>query len=569
MSDAPHPETLDRGRYRIDRVLGVGGTATVYLAHDTRMSVPRAIKVLAADFARSKQSRARFLNEAHAQAGLKHQNVLMVHDVIDDDQGLYLVMELAESDSIGARVARHGVLSPRQTAEVGLAVGGALIVAHAAGVVHRDIKPANILVDRHGVLKLADFGIARVLDRKEELTRTGTVMGTWAYMPPEQRQADRQLDGRADVYALGVTLHALLTGRHSPNLHNQEAWAEAFAGVPESLAQIIQRATRLYPEDRYPDIGAMVAALREVESTLAGPTLAEAPVVGAADALALSGVDPDAPDAPNTTDVVAPDGPPPRATAVPIADTHHTWIPATAPPSQRPPPSAEAAPDKPVWPLLAAAAGAFLVVSIGGALVLPHLLDTADPAPVSVAPSPQPVPSPAADPTTGPTADPTTGPTADPTGAAHGATASGQTSGQASGQAPSEPPAADPIPDPQAAAPAPAPAPAPRRIITVVPGATADPAAATPEGTQPGAPDLGPTGAVAVRTVPSGASISVGGRALQTDSNGTYSLPVGGHVLEITSATGERHRVPVQIQAEKRVDICYSFDTNSACGAAP
>ena len=552
MSDAPHPESLDRGRYRIDRVLGVGGTATVYLAHDTRMGVPRAIKVLQSDFARSKQNRARFLNEAHAQAGLKHQNVLMVHDVIDDDQGLYLVMELAESDSIGARVARHGVLSPRQTAEVGLAVGGALSVAHAAGVVHRDIKPANILVDRHGVLKLADFGIARVLDRKEDLTRTGTVMGTWAYMPPEQREGDRQLDGRADVYALGVTLHALLTGRHSPNLHNQEAWAEAFAGVPEPLAQIIQRATRLYPEDRYPDIDAMVAALREIEHALSGPTLAEAPVVGTPDALALSGVD---------AARSAPAAPPPGSTAVPVSDTHHTWIPATAPPAGPSAPAAEAdpPPDPPIWPLIAAAAAAFLVVSIGGALALPHLLDTAEPTPVPVATGPEAgaaAPTAAAPSTAAPATDP---PASDPP-----ATAAPPPQAAAA-------PSTDPAPQPAAAAvdTTPDPTPAPRRIITVVPGASADPAAVAPEGAAAAEPDLGPTGSVAVRTVPSGAAVAVGGRALRSESNGTYALPVGGHVLDITSASGERHRVPVQIKDGQRVDICYSFDTNSACGAAP
>ena len=156
----------------------------------------------------------------------------MVHDVIEDEQGLYMVMELAESDSVGARVTQSGTLSAREVADVGIAVGNALSAAHAAGVIHRDVKPANILVDRLGALKLADFGIARVLDREQQLTRTGTIMGTWAYMPPEQREETREVDHRADIHALGVTLHALYTGRHSANLHNQEYYAEAFGDMP-------------------------------------------------------------------------------------------------------------------------------------------------------------------------------------------------------------------------------------------------------------------------------------------------------------------------------------------------
>ncbi len=375
MSENVAPETLDRGRYRIERELGVGGTATVYLATDTRIGVHRAIKLLSPEFARSRQNRARFMNEAHAQAGLKHNNVLMVHDVIDDDQGLYMVMELAESDSLGARVGRTGPLSPKEVAEVGITVGGALSVAHAAGVIHRDIKPANILVDRHGVLKLADFGIARVIDREGELTRTGTVMGTWAYMPPEQRENTHVADARSDIYALGVTLHALLTGRHSPNLHNQEAYAEVFADVDPGLARIIQKATRLYPEDRYPRMDAMVADLRAIVAALEGPSLFDGDVTDPQGIVALTGApaqprrpQPAPAPAPPRAPVVAPTG----STAVPVAPTVDTWLPEegkTTPP-QEPKPGG-----RPMGLLIGVAALAFLVVAAGGAVWVPRLLD--------------------------------------------------------------------------------------------------------------------------------------------------------------------------------------------------
>jgi len=246
------PATLDRGRYQIERKLGVGGTATVLLALDTRMGVHRAIKILHPRVAKVAANRARFQTEAHAQASLKHPHVLMVHDAIDDEQGVYLVMELAESDSIGDQVMRSGPLSPAQALDVGIAIGAALEAAHAAGLIHRDIKPANILVDKHGSYKLADFGIARDTEREAALTQVGAVMGTWAFMPPEQREDSRRVDARSDIYAFGVTLYALLVGRQSQSLHNKEAWAEAFATVPAGIAAILQRATRLYPEDRYP-----------------------------------------------------------------------------------------------------------------------------------------------------------------------------------------------------------------------------------------------------------------------------------------------------------------------------
>jgi serine/threonine protein kinase len=272
------PESLGNGRYRIEKLIGTGGTASVFLALDTRIGVHRAIKLLQPRYARSASSRARFRTEAHAQAALQHPHVVMVHDAIEDEQGVYLVMELAE-DTLANRVLRSGLLDPREVARVGVAIGSALASAHRTGLVHRDIKPANILIDRHGVYKLADFGIALDQDRGEGLTRAGDVMGTWAFMPPEQREDTHQVDNRSDIYAFGVTLYALLTGQASASLHNREAWHQAFNGVPEPLAAVIQRATRLYPEDRYQTMEEMIV---DLQAWLDGAQLPTPPVSSAA-----------------------------------------------------------------------------------------------------------------------------------------------------------------------------------------------------------------------------------------------------------------------------------------------
>ncbi|MCK6506793.1 serine/threonine protein kinase, partial [Myxococcota bacterium] len=269
------PELLSEGRYRIERVLGVGGMSVVLLAFDNRMHVQRAIKLLHKRYAKSPQVRERFENEAYAQARLRHPNILMVHDVVDDDVGVYLVMELAEGGSLADRVKQQGPLSPREAAQVGITMCRALGVAHAEGVVHRDIKPENVLVDKHGTLKVADFGIARVVDRHGNLTQTGMVMGTWAYMPPEQRESARQVDGRADIYALGATLFYLLTGKQPTALHNPETHGREYVDFPEALARAIQKATRLYPEDRYQSCEELARDLEEMLGELGTERLAD------------------------------------------------------------------------------------------------------------------------------------------------------------------------------------------------------------------------------------------------------------------------------------------------------
>ncbi|MCB9777473.1 MAG: protein kinase [Alphaproteobacteria bacterium] len=269
------PHSLQGGRYRIERVLGVGGMSVVLLAFDTRMGVHRAIKLLHRQFAQRAQIRERFENEAYAQAALRHPNILMVHDVIEDAAGVYLVMELAEKGSLAGRVEKDGPMSPREVARIGAVIARALKVAHDEGLVHRDIKPENILVDRHDVLKIADFGIARGVPRNANMTRTGMVMGTWAFMPPEQRESAKEVDGRADIYAWGASLWFLLTGRRPSALHNAESHGEALAGIPDALAEVIKKATRFRFEDRYEDGEQMAADLDAIVAALPDAPIVE------------------------------------------------------------------------------------------------------------------------------------------------------------------------------------------------------------------------------------------------------------------------------------------------------
>ncbi len=249
------------GRYRLERPLGAGGMATVYLAVDTTLQVQRAVKVLNRNYATSPTVRERFRIEASAQTRLRHPNILMVHHVELTDAAVYMVMDVAENGSLSLRVKERGPLSPAEAAEVAITLLGALELAHRSNVVHRDIKPENVLVDGNGILKLADFGIARVVEQNMNMTRTGMTMGTWAYMPPEQRNSAKSVDGRADLYALGASIYFLVTAKEPFDLHNTESYDEAFAGFPEPLAQIVMKATRFSPTDRYIDADDMRKAL--------------------------------------------------------------------------------------------------------------------------------------------------------------------------------------------------------------------------------------------------------------------------------------------------------------------
>ncbi len=226
-----------RERYRLEARLGSGGTADVHRATDTTLQRPVAVKLLR-DVAGDASDRARFVAEARTLASLSHRNLVMVLDagIGDEDDRPFLVMELVEGRALSDAL-REGPLPAREVARIGAEVAAGLAFAHERGVVHRDVKPGNVLLSDDGRVKLADFGIARLIGDTVRHTRTGTAIGTAAYLAPEQVRGE-DVTGCADVYALGLVLLEALTGtRAFPGSATEAALARLHRDpdVPDDL----------------------------------------------------------------------------------------------------------------------------------------------------------------------------------------------------------------------------------------------------------------------------------------------------------------------------------------------
>jgi serine/threonine-protein kinase len=200
-------ETLAAGRYRIERALGHGGMAVVYLAHDEELHRRVAIKVLAPHLVGDDGFRARFLQESKLASRLAHPNVVRVYDAGETEGSPYIVMEYVP----GHTIAERGRRLHTEAVPLALQACAGLQHAHDAGLVHRDVKPANLLVREDDVLKIADFGIARAAEQTR-LTQHGTVLGTAAYLSPEQA-AGEEVTTATDIYSLGAVVYELLSGR--------------------------------------------------------------------------------------------------------------------------------------------------------------------------------------------------------------------------------------------------------------------------------------------------------------------------------------------------------------------
>lgn len=243
--------------------------ATVYRVFDERLRVHRALKMLSPEMTLQAAIRRRFENEAHTMARLSHPNIVSVHDVGDDGEQVYIVMELIEGGSLMDHLDRHGVMDERTAVELCIGVLRGLQVAHDNGVVHRDIKPHNVLLAADGTPKVTDFGIARIqTDDNSGMTRTGSVIGTWAFMAPEQRAGARDLDRRADIYSVVATLVTLVTRNLPGDLFVSELHRKLLVDVPECLWPIIQRATRYDAADRYSTASEMAAAFEALLPSL-------------------------------------------------------------------------------------------------------------------------------------------------------------------------------------------------------------------------------------------------------------------------------------------------------------
>ena len=289
------------GRYRIDRRLGAGGMSTVFLATDTVLERPVAVKLLAEHLADDPDFVARFRREALAAARLQHPNVVQVFDSGQDPttHRHYIVMEYVDGPSCADLLREHKQFEVEQTVGVVRDSCHGLDYAHRSGVVHRDVKPGNLLVaDETGVTKLADFGIAKAAEQTR-ITQVGSVLGTAAYLSPEQARGE-EAGPASDIYSLGVCAYQFLTGRlpHEYTsltelaLKQQQETVEPITAlrpdVPRELDQAIRVCLEREPSLRYGSALDMAKALEaglHGESTAATQALAAADVTGATQAL--------------------------------------------------------------------------------------------------------------------------------------------------------------------------------------------------------------------------------------------------------------------------------------------
>ena len=197
--------------FHLHEALGAGGMGVVYRADDMRLGRPVALKFLLPHYNLDAAAKARFLREAHAAAVLDHPNLCTVYEVGTSDEGwLFMALALYRGETLGARLRRQGHLAVREAIEIARQIAEGLQAAHAAGIVHRDMKPANVMLLPDDTVRILDFGLAKARDHS--LSTISVRFGTVSYMSPEQIRADN-LDGRADLWALGVVLYEMLTGR--------------------------------------------------------------------------------------------------------------------------------------------------------------------------------------------------------------------------------------------------------------------------------------------------------------------------------------------------------------------
>jgi serine/threonine-protein kinase len=276
------------GRYRILEPIARGGMSTVYAAVDERLDRLVAVKVMSSALSADPAFTDRFAREARAAARLTHLNVVSVYDqgqeADPDGHRVFLVMELIEGRTLRELLRERGRLAPAEAISIMEPVLSALAAAHRAGLVHRDVKPENILLSDDGVVKVADFGLARAVESDAAATRTGLMMGTVAYCAPEQISEGRA-DPRSDVYAAGVVLFELLTG--TPPYKGESAMNVAYQhvhsrvpapssrvrGIPNELDEIVIAATDSDPTGRPSDAGAFLAEIADLRSALGLPVV--------------------------------------------------------------------------------------------------------------------------------------------------------------------------------------------------------------------------------------------------------------------------------------------------------
>jgi eukaryotic-like serine/threonine-protein kinase len=246
--------------FDVDAILGAGAMAVVYRAVDRRLGRPVALKVLTTERCGSERAKARFVREARAASRLDHPNVGTVYEIGEHEGRPFIAMALYEGETLRQRLER-GSLAVEEAVVVASQIASGLAAAHAAGIIHRDVKPANVVVTRSGIVKLLDFGLAKVAPVGNAdaagLTRGGTILGTPAYMAPEQLRGD-EADARADLWSLGIVAHEMIAGRAPFLADDVAAVADAILGdalpslphVPPAFGDLLDRLCRKAPHER-------------------------------------------------------------------------------------------------------------------------------------------------------------------------------------------------------------------------------------------------------------------------------------------------------------------------------
>ena len=322
------------GRYRVLSHLADGGMATVYVALDLRLDRKVALKVMRPDLAKDETFVSRFRREARSAAKLSHPNVVAVYDQGEDDGNVFLTMELVNGLTLRQVMQAEGPLTPRAALDIIDPVLQALGAAHSAGLIHRDVKPENVILREDGTVKVADFGLARAIATGTSTAQTGVLLGTVAYLSPEQVERG-VADARSDVYAAGLLLFEMLAGSKaflgdSPihvayqHVHSEvPAPSSRINTVPAALDQLVARASARNPDDRPRDANEMLSELRRSRQLLSPAELDLRP----ADALSAAAVNmtiaiPRTEVVPRTDRRQVPGGPDP-VVARPCSGRHH------------------------------------------------------------------------------------------------------------------------------------------------------------------------------------------------------------------------------------------------------
>jgi TolB-like protein len=257
--------------YRILEKLGEGGMGVVYKAEDTTLKRTVALKFLPSELTREPEAKERFINEARAASALDHPNICNIHEVGETDDGqTFIAMAYYEGEDLRSRIGR-GPLKVEEALDIAVQIAQGLAKAHGQGIVHRDIKPANILITKDGLVKIVDFGLAKLAGAK--LTKTGSTLGTAQYMSPEQARGEG-VDARSDIFSLGVVLYEMLTGKHAFPGEYEQATIYAIlnqepapvtslrSGIPMELERIVKKALAKKPSERYQHADDLIVDLK-------------------------------------------------------------------------------------------------------------------------------------------------------------------------------------------------------------------------------------------------------------------------------------------------------------------